>query len=129
MSITLHTALTHLEKRNTYVRIMLIDYSSAFNTRFPSKLVTKLGTLGLPDCRPQVKRVGNIPSATLTPQGCKFSPLLFTHDFPNTIINFAEDTTVVGLITGDDETGRRSVTWKCGAGTTTAPSTSGRPKS
>jgi hypothetical protein len=36
-----------LDKRNTYVRIMFIDYSSVFNTIVPSKLITKLRTLGL----------------------------------------------------------------------------------
>ena len=29
-AITLHTALSHLDKRNTYVRMLFIDYSSAF---------------------------------------------------------------------------------------------------
>ena len=43
----LHTAVSHLDKRNTYVRMLLIDYSSAFNTIVPSKLITKLRTLGL----------------------------------------------------------------------------------
>ena len=43
-AITLHTALTHLAKRNTYVRMLFIDYSSAFNTIVPSKLVIKLKT-------------------------------------------------------------------------------------
>ena len=37
--IALHTALSHLDKRNTYVRMLLIDYSSAFNTIVPSKLI------------------------------------------------------------------------------------------
>jgi hypothetical protein len=46
ISIALHTALSHLDKRNTYVRMLFIDYSSAFNTIAPSKLITKL-TLGL----------------------------------------------------------------------------------
>ena len=46
-AITLHTALTHLDKRNTYIRMLFIDYSSAFNTIVPSKLVIKLETLGL----------------------------------------------------------------------------------
>ena len=36
--ITLHTALSHLDKRNTYVRMLFIDYSSAFNTIVTSKL-------------------------------------------------------------------------------------------
>ena len=47
ISIALHTALTHLDKRNTYVRMRFLDYSSAFNTIVPSKLGTKLWTLGL----------------------------------------------------------------------------------
>jgi hypothetical protein len=47
ISIALHTALSHLDKRNTYVRMLFIDYSSAFNTIVPTKLITKLRTLGL----------------------------------------------------------------------------------
>ena len=52
ISIALHSALNHLDKRNTYVRMMFIDYSSAFNTIVPTKLMTKLRTLGLPDGPP-----------------------------------------------------------------------------
>ena len=40
-------ALFHLNKRKTYVRMLFIDYSSAFNAIMPSKLITKLRTLGL----------------------------------------------------------------------------------
>jgi hypothetical protein len=47
VTITLHTALSHLNKRNTYVRMLFIDYSSAFNTIVPSKLIIKLKVLGL----------------------------------------------------------------------------------
>ena len=47
ISIALHTALSHLDKRNTYVRMLFIDNSSVFNTIVPSKLFTKLRTLGL----------------------------------------------------------------------------------
>jgi Na+/H+ antiporter NhaA len=43
ISITLHTALSHLDKRNTYVRMLFNDYSSAFNTIVSSKL----GNMGL----------------------------------------------------------------------------------
>ena len=32
ISIALHTALAHLDRRNTYVRMLFIDNSSAFNT-------------------------------------------------------------------------------------------------
>ena len=62
-------------------------------------------------------RVGNNTSATLilntgAPQGCVLSPVLyslFTHDCmakhdSNTIIKFADDTTVIGLIPDNDET-------------------------
>ena len=65
-------------------------------------------------------RVGNNTSATLilntgAPQGCVLSPLLYSlfthgcmarHD-SNTIIKFADDTKVVGLITDNDETAYR----------------------
>jgi hypothetical protein len=64
-----------------------------------------------------VLRVGSNTSATLilkkgAPQGCVLSPLLyflFTHDCTakhdsNTIIQFADDTKVVGLITNNNET-------------------------
>jgi hypothetical protein len=67
-----------------------------------------------------VVRDGNNTSATLilntgAPQGCVLSPLLYyllihdcvaKHD-SNTIIKFAGDTTVVGLITDNDETAYR----------------------
>ena len=131
ISIALHTSLSHLDKRITYVRMLFIDYSSAFNTIVPSKLITNVRTLGLNPslckwilafltCRPQVVRVGNNISATLilntgAPQGCVLSPLLyslFTHDCrarhdSNTIIKFADQTTVVGLISNNDETAYR----------------------
>jgi hypothetical protein len=125
---TLHPALTHLEKRDSYVRLLFIDFSSAFNTIIPQQLICKLDKLGLSTylcnwlldflCqRPQVVRVGNNISSCITlstgaPQGCVLSPLLFTlltHDCTanysdNHIVKFADDTTLVGLITKGDET-------------------------
>ena len=113
-SIALYTALSHLDK-NTYVRMLFIDYSSAFDTIVPSKLITKLRTLGLNTSlcnwilefltgHPQVVSVGNNTPATLilntgAPQGCVLSPLLhstFTHDCMarhdfNSISKFADD--------------------------------------
>ncbi|KAI3362593.1 hypothetical protein L3Q82_001681 [Scortum barcoo] len=67
--------------------------------------------------RPQVVRIGDNTSSTLvlstgTPQGCVLSPALFTlftsdcsaiHS-TNTIVKFADDTTIVGLISDNDET-------------------------
>ncbi len=73
--------------------------------------------VGLSDRRPQAVRVGSNTSSTITlntgaPQGCVLSPLLFTlltHDCTpshnsNRFIKFADDTTVVGLISNRDET-------------------------
>ena len=103
--------------------MLFIDYSSAFNTIVPSKLIIKLEALGLNPAlcnrvldlltgHPQVMKVGHIPSTLLIPQGCELSPLLnslVTHDCvakhaSNSIIKFADDTTIVGLITNDDKT-------------------------
>ncbi|KAI4878001.1 hypothetical protein NFI96_008347 [Prochilodus magdalenae] len=131
ISTTLHLALTHLDNRNTYVRMLFIDFSSAFNTIIPQHLIGKLNLLGLNTSlsnwildfltgRPQSVRIGRNTSSTTTlstgaPQGCVLSPLLFTlltHDCAamhtsNHIIKFADDTTVVGLINKNDESAYR----------------------
>ena len=79
--------------------MLFIDYSSAFNTIIPSRLVMKLQDINLNPSlcrwilnfltdRPQAVRLGQITSSTLclstgAPQGCVLSPLLyslFTHD-------------------------------------------------
>jgi hypothetical protein len=89
-AIAITLPFSHLDKRNTYVRMLLIDYSSAFNTIIPSKLIIKLEALGLNPAlcnwdrdfltgRPQVVKVGNniSPSLIITsraPQGIIFSP-------------------------------------------------------
>ncbi len=128
VSLVLHTALTHLQHSNTYVRMLFVDFSSAFNTVLPDVLALKLHNLGLsaPLCswihdfltnRPQVVRLGGSTSASLilntgTPQGCVLSPLLFTlftHDCSavhptNMVVTFVDDITVVGLISNNDET-------------------------
>ncbi len=107
--------------------MLFVDFSSAFNTVVPHKLVNKLRNLGLTTklCswildfltnRPQNVRVGEYISSTLTlntgvPQCCVLSPALFTlftHDCTpiyssNSMVKFANDT-VVGLISGNDET-------------------------
>src|SRR4029434_7135477 len=94
ISLTVHTALSHLDKGNTYVRILFIDYSSAFSTIIPSRLVSKLVDLRLSISlytwifdfltgRPQVVRIGDRTLATVitntgTPQGCVLSLLLYS---------------------------------------------------
>ncbi len=132
IAFTLHTALSHLENKNAYVRMLFVDYSSAFNTIVSATLVAKLQNLGLNRSlctwfldfltgRSQVVRMGNNTSSPLTlntgaPQGCVVSPLLYslyTHDCTathssNVIVKFADDTTVIGLITDNDETAYRA---------------------
>ncbi|KAI2666784.1 hypothetical protein H4Q32_026480 [Labeo rohita] len=127
ISSTLHLALTHLENKDSYVKMLFIDFSSAFNTIIPQQLINKLNLLGLNTSlcnwildfltgRPQSVRVGHNTSSTTTlstgaPQGCVLSPLLFTlltldctaTFSSNHIIKFADDTTVVGLISNNDE--------------------------
>ncbi|KAI4880495.1 hypothetical protein NFI96_000640, partial [Prochilodus magdalenae] len=130
ISTTLHLALTHLDNRDTCVRMMFIDFSSAFNTIIPQHLIRKLNLLGLNTSlsnwildfltgRPQSVQVGRNTFSTTTlstgaPQGCVLSPLLFTwltHDCAATHssnhIKFADDTTVVGLISKNDESAYR----------------------
>ncbi|KAK3571337.1 hypothetical protein QTP86_007560 [Hemibagrus guttatus] len=108
ITTTLHLSLTHLDNMDTY------------------HLIEKLSLLGLNTSlcnwildfltgRPQSVRIKNSLSSTTTlstgaPQGCVLSPLLFTlltHDCAamhssNHIIKFANDTTVVGLISKND---------------------------
>ena len=48
ISHILHSSLTHIDSNNrNYVRLLFIDYSSAFNTIVPIKLASKLMDLGL----------------------------------------------------------------------------------
>jgi len=108
--------------------MLFIDFSLAFNTIIPQQLINKRKLLGLNTSlcnwildfltgRPQSVRVGcNTSSTTMlstgAPQVCVLSPLLFmllTHDCTaklssNHITKFADDTTVVGLISNNDET-------------------------
>ncbi len=111
--------------------MLFIDYSSAFNAVLPDRLAAKMLDFGLSPSichwiedfltnRCQTVRLGSHFSSTLTlstgvPQGCVLSPLLYvlyTHDCTsihptNTIIKFADDTAVVGLISRGDETAYR----------------------
>ncbi|KAI3373987.1 hypothetical protein L3Q82_022554, partial [Scortum barcoo] len=90
ISSVVHTALTHLENKDSYVRLLFVDFTSAFNTIIPQTLVQKLTTLGL--------------SSTL----CNWV-LDFLTDRPQSvrIHDFADDTAVVGRIANNDESDYR----------------------
>jgi hypothetical protein len=47
ISIALHISLSHLDKRNTYVRMLFIDNNSVFNTILSSKLIPRTKHLPL----------------------------------------------------------------------------------
>ncbi len=145
----------HLENKNTYVRMLFADYSSAFNTIVPATLVAKLQTLGLNRSlcswildfltgRSQVVRMDTTtphlrwPStlvhrrAASSAHSC--TPCTHTtvqQHSSNVIVKFADDTTVIGLITNNDETAYREewvVPWLNGVRWTTSHSTSTRPR-
>lgn len=127
ISLALNSVYKHLDVHKSYARMLFIDYSSAFNSMVPTKLSHKLKCLGLDDaickwifnfltCRPQRVKINGCISdelyvSTGSPQGCILSPLLFTlytHDLEasnanNVIIKYADDTTIIGLISSNDE--------------------------
>jgi hypothetical protein len=65
ITVTLHTSLAHLDKRNTYLRMLSIDYSSAFNT-----ILTDAGTkTALNELYSRHKQTGKHSSRGGTPSG------------------------------------------------------------
>ncbi|KAK3546787.1 hypothetical protein QTP86_001620 [Hemibagrus guttatus] len=131
VNMGLHFILQHLDKSGTYVRLLFVDFSSAFNTIIPTLLQTKLTQLSVPSSicqwitsfltdRHQLVKLGKFTSYSRTtstgaPQGCVLSPLLFslyTNDCTSTdpsvkLLKFADDTTVIGLIQDGDESAYR----------------------
>ncbi|KAI3354853.1 hypothetical protein L3Q82_004545 [Scortum barcoo] len=100
ISSVVHTALTHLENKDSYVRLLFVDFTSAQTA--------------------VCVRIHDVSSSSITlstgsPQGCVLSPLLFTlltHDcsaiHPSClIVKFADDTAVVGRIANNDESDYR----------------------
>ncbi len=124
---------THWKRRSEWqrVRILFVDFSSAFNTIIPDTLQKKLTQLSVPTSvcqwitsfltdRQQLVRLGKFSSSTRTistgaPQGCVLSPLLFslyTNDCTSKdpsvkLLKFADDTTLIGLIQDGDESAYR----------------------
>ncbi len=94
IATALHLALCHLDQRGSYARLLFVDFSSAFNTILPDRLVNKLLDLGISHSiclwikdflsdRPQKVIVGCHYSSCLSlstgsPQGYVLSPLLYT---------------------------------------------------
>ena len=127
----MHNLHNHLDKQNTYARLLFVDFSSAFNTLQPHLLIDKLCKMNVNPFviswvfsfmtdRPQQVRVGAALSDVLVtntgaPQGCVLSPVLFTiytadcrAPSPDVLqIKFADDTSLSGLVANSDETAYR----------------------
>ncbi len=127
VNMGLHFILQHLDRPGTYVRILFVDFSLAFNTIISNLLLPKLTQLSMPTSicqwiasfltdRQQLVKLGKFSSSTHTistraPQGCVLSPLLFslytndcTSNDPSVkLLKFADDTTLIGLIQDGDE--------------------------
>ena len=110
----MHTYITHLEKKNYYVRLLFLDFISAFNTIIAPSLCNWV--LDFLTNRPQSVKINDTISSTIilntgSPQGCILRPLLYTmlthdcraHCESNLIVISADNTGVVGLITNGDE--------------------------
>lgn len=76
ISAVIHHTLTHLETSSSCIRLLFLDYCSAFNTIILQTLVNKLAALGLVPSlcnrildfltnRPQSLRINNITSAPI----------------------------------------------------------------
>ncbi len=126
VNMGINYVLQYLDRPGTYVRILFVDFSSAFNTIIPNHLLPKLTQLSVPTSicewinsfltdRQQLGRLGKFSSSTCTfstgaPQGCVLSPLLFslyTNDCTSKdpsvkLLKFADDTTLIGLIQDRD---------------------------
>ncbi|KAK3550119.1 hypothetical protein QTP86_021055, partial [Hemibagrus guttatus] len=131
VNMALHFILQHLDSPGSYARILFVDFSSAFNTIIPALLRDKLFQLNVPDSmcswitdfltdRWQFVRLGTHVSdlqhiSTGSPQGCVLSPLLFSLNTNGCtsghqsvkLLKFADDTTLVGLISDGDESAYR----------------------
>lgn len=129
----LHRVHSHLDRGNGTVRILFLDFSSAFNTIQPPILQDKLMRMGVDPVlvdwirdyltdRPQYVRMKDIMSDTVVsstgaPQGTVLAPILFTlytSDFCYNselchIQKYADDTAIVGCIRGDREEEYRSL--------------------
>jgi len=94
ISLTLHSTLEYVVSKDTYIGFLFIDYTSAFYTIIPTKLISIIPGLGLGPSlcdwnlgsltqNPQSVRIDNSTSSTIIlntgiPQGYAPSPRLYS---------------------------------------------------
>jgi len=132
----LHGTYKHLEKPKTYVRMLFLDFSSAFNTIQPHLMVSKLLKMEVNPVliqwvysfltgrqqRVRITGAGDVMSQVIVtntgaPQGCVTSPALFTMYTADcrcgeegvVQIKFSDDTSISGLIQTDETSYKASV--------------------
>ena len=122
-----HKLVTHLDKSNTYARLLFVDFSSAFNTIQPHILIRKLIDMGvnsylilwlhsfLTERTQKVFYQGNVSTELSTntgaPQGRVLSPILFTlytsdcRSWNKTcsLLKYADDTVLCGLLQDNEQ--------------------------
>ena len=130
-----HLLFKHTDEAKSYLRVMFVDFSSAFNTIQPHLLVGKLKRLGARPAlilwvmdflqnrvqRVRVRDAVSEPIVTNTgsPQGCVLSPIffvLYTNDCRSSsddisVLKYADDTAIVGHIKGSETDYREYLTW------------------
>ena len=123
----IHFILKHLDKPKCKAGALFFDFISAFNTIQPELLLAKMIQMEInPHLvhwyhsfftnRNQIVKVNQTHSSFIVtnsgaPQGCPFSPLLFTlytddckTECPNTfILKFSDDTTLLSLLSPEDD--------------------------
>lgn len=100
ISMSLYSSLIHLDSHNSYVRMLCIDFSSAFNTMMSSKLISKLSQLGISTffCNWALDFLINRPqSVSSFHKDCVLTPFLYPSSstpvflLSNSIIKFADN--------------------------------------
>ena len=77
ISTVLHIVFTHLENNNSYIRMLFVDFSSAFNIISPMKLIGKCSQADPRQFWWQ-SHLLYISLNRRAPQGCVLRPLVFT---------------------------------------------------
>ena len=83
VSLCIHSVLQHLESPGNYAKIIFRNYSSAFNTILPT--------------------VNYISTSAYPPYCTHYTPMIVHHIETDKMYTFADDRTLLGLISKEDD--------------------------